>query len=93
MAEEQLKLEETVGKCSWCGGTDDHEEFCNECYFCESHICCNCWDGDETCFYPGDGYCPNCKKKIESCPECNAYIYGLMTDPEAQICEKHCFAL
>ena len=75
--------------CSWCGKCDEHEEFCNNCNFCDDNICCDCWDGDETCYFPGEGYCPRCKIILNNCPVCVAYIDGLMNGPDMPICEKH----
>lgn len=75
--------------CSWCKKTDQHYEFCNECNFCEKPICCDCWDDDGTCYYPGEGYCPNCKTKLRDCPACVAYVNGLMKEPDMPICQKH----
>jgi hypothetical protein len=76
--------------CSWCHiEADEHGEFCNECEFCHANICCECWDGDDTCYYPGEGYCPTCKSLLEKCPTCVAYIIGLMREPVAPMCDKH----
>lgn len=81
-----------IGKdrCSWCHGIDEHDdEFCNACEFCESPICCVCWDEDYTCYYPGEGYCPSCKKRLYECPDCTVYLNGLMGDPDMPLCNKH----
>lgn len=78
--------------CSWCGGLDEHrdeyDESCNECEFCHSNICCNCWDGDEVCYSPGEGYCPKCKKAIFECQSCLDYIKSFMEKSLLPIC-KH----
>lgn len=67
----------------------ESEEFCNSCSFCEASICCVCWDLDDTCYYPGEGYCPQCRERLHSCPDCVMYMSGLMKEPSQPICEKH----
>lgn len=79
--------------CSWCNSRDEHEdsdeEFCNSCEFCKANICCICWDKDDTCYFPGEGYCPACRTRLHNCPACVAYMKGLMSEPDAPMCEKH----
>jgi hypothetical protein len=86
--------------CTWCQKSDEHgpeigeecddyDEFCNHCEFCEANICCICWDRDDVCYYPGEGYCPTCKFRLEKCPDCVLYMKGLMSYPEVPMCEKH----
>lgn len=76
-----------MSKCSWCGCLEDiHKEFCNECNFCQTPICCDCWDGDLTCYQPGDGWCPKCREKRLKCDICIKYLDSW---EEASICKKH----
>lgn len=64
-------------------------DFCNLCTFCDAVICCDCWDLEGVCFSPGDGYCPECKTKIESCDLCIAYIISLVRGPDKSQCNIH----
>ena len=88
-----MSINNTV--CTWCLNKDEHdaEEFCNSCEFCEAPICCECWDDNDicACYYPGEGYCPSCKKKVDECPRCTAYLKSLMwNDPNIPpFCDKH----
>jgi hypothetical protein len=91
--------------CTWCHKSDQHgpenghgedeltigddDDFCNHCEFCEANICCDCWDKDDVCYFPGEGYCPMCKSKLSQCPDCMLYMKGLMSNPDMPICEKH----
>lgn len=84
--------------CKWCNKSDQHgpeneegadDDYCNHCEFCEANICCECWDADGTCYYPGEGYCPTCKLRLFECANCVAYLNGLMSDPDMAMCDKH----
>jgi hypothetical protein len=65
------------------------DDFCNHCEFCESNICCDCWDRDDVCYFPGAGYCPMCKDILFKCPDCVIYLKGLMSGLDMPMCEIH----
>nr|QBK87143.1 MAG: hypothetical protein LCMAC201_00450 [Marseillevirus LCMAC201] len=75
--------------CCWCR-KKRYIESELECGFCETFICDDCWDGDEACYFPGEGWCPSCSTNIMSCQVCSDYTYSLMKDgPEKEPCELY----
>lgn len=75
------------GICSEMLGDDNYDD--NMCAFCEAPICCDCYDSNNGCFFPGEAWCKTCKSNILSCKECKDHIRTLMKGERAPPCRKH----
>ncbi len=57
------------------------------CSGCEFFICDDCWEKDDTCWFPGEAFCKSCWGKNEKCPKCNDYLENIMLNDDYEPCD------